>query len=243
MTSRRRRILVCLLALAVVGFVGERIIAGDLDRPDDWVEAHASALPSTYDELAAYPRGYRRAIMRVLSPEAKSELWREQLRRFVRSGNLNQAQRHFVDKAYTLLAPSTFVDKEPVRVELEALCRQSKTLFNKNEAQWFGDIGVPGKFTVSARAFRGTMLSWLEAVRQVQPIRSLRHSYVAYAAPGIICDCHQGSWCLEGDCGPDADECSGDISCFPASGHEEDCGCFRLWACNGVCVKEIEGKR
>jgi hypothetical protein len=46
---------------------------------DNWIEAHASSLPSSASELWQYPTEYRRRIFSHLSEDAKRQLWIERI--------------------------------------------------------------------------------------------------------------------------------------------------------------------
>lgn len=241
MTGRRRRVFMCVVLLSGLAFGGERLLLGDLtDRrgPAEWVVSHAATLPTTLDEISGYPSNYRRAIVRSLPADIKSRLWREQLQRYLDAASLNSEQRRFVNEAIALLTPGVFEDKgAPERAQLATLCERGEALFAKDERVVFSRIGVVNSARVlSTHGAQGTVLHWLQSIRSARPIRSVRNWYSASASEAFICDCHKGTWCLGDDCPPDADECS-DWGC--ANPGSDDCGCFSLWECNGVCTMRI----
>lgn len=103
--SRRGRIAV-LLGLAAVAIPAEALLLPDvLDRrplcvrAEEWVEAHKGALPQFYDQVVSYPMAHRRAIFGNLTPEARSALWRENLRRFAIGRELTAEQQGYLDHA------------------------------------------------------------------------------------------------------------------------------------------------
>ena len=75
-----------------------------------WVHENLDQLPQDYDAVIAHPVSYRQAIYVHLSPEVRSQLWSEQLRRHA-AGNtgLTEVQRQVVDTAAAAAAdPATF---------------------------------------------------------------------------------------------------------------------------------------
>jgi hypothetical protein len=47
-----------------------------------WVDANRGRLPESYDEIAARPMAYRRAILGALPPQTQSRLWLEHVQRY-----------------------------------------------------------------------------------------------------------------------------------------------------------------
>src|SRR4029453_1206815 len=100
-SSRNRRSLriTFLLGAALVVIPLEALLLPDVldGRPacvkaEDWVRAHSGDLPTLYDQLASYPMSHRRAIFGNLAPEARADLWREQLSRFQAERDLTLEQ-------------------------------------------------------------------------------------------------------------------------------------------------------
>ncbi|MBA8822731.1 hypothetical protein FHX42_000060 [Saccharopolyspora lacisalsi] len=74
----------------------------------DWVEANKGRLPTTYDEITAYPMVYRRAIYSELSPVSKSGIWIEHLDRYrAAHPDLSTEQVKVVDAAKAIAANPT----------------------------------------------------------------------------------------------------------------------------------------
>jgi hypothetical protein len=82
-----------------------------------WVERHRDDLPTDYDALALLPSPYRGAVFLRLSPEARSALVQEHLRRCVAARPwLTTEQRDVIDLARESLTPAwydtTFDDRQ-----------------------------------------------------------------------------------------------------------------------------------
>lgn len=105
-----------------------------------WARANQERLPQNYDELAAYPMDYRRAITSRLTPEARSRLWVEHLDRSrVAYPHLTAEQRSILDRATALASdPSTFAMDDAQRSEalpdLRRLSEQAVAAFGQDEA-------------------------------------------------------------------------------------------------------------
>jgi hypothetical protein len=98
---------------------GGMILAGRLPafgaEATKWVAANRANLPTTYDDFARFAVPYREAICAALSPETRSRLWTEHVRRF-RAANPNPtaAQAAVLDRVATLAAdPATFGGARP----------------------------------------------------------------------------------------------------------------------------------
>ncbi|MFD5074286.1 bacteriocin fulvocin C-related protein [Streptomyces sp. NPDC058371] len=100
-----------------------------------WVLTHRAELPTTYDDVVAYPLSYRRAIHEALPAKTRSGLWAEHLRRFKSSRpELTAAQHRVVDRALDLAAdPATFEGEPPA--ELTELGRTARETFGVDEAR------------------------------------------------------------------------------------------------------------
>jgi len=102
----------------------------------EWVEQHREDLPTDYDELALLPSPYRGAVFVRLSPEARSALVQEHLRRCVDARPwLTPEQRDVIDLARESLTPAwfeaTFDDRQ----------RRSKMWGAPEWIRLFGSIG------------------------------------------------------------------------------------------------------
>ena len=68
-----------------------------------WVEKHRESLPSTYDEVVAYPISYQRAIFAVSPPEVQSRFWVEALKRDrAKKSDLTKEQAEIFNRAIEL---------------------------------------------------------------------------------------------------------------------------------------------
>ena len=105
-----------LLALGVIAISSEiKVLPGVLSPPSraeqakDWVRLHAAELPGTLDEISSYPTPLRREIFAALPADAKSSLWREQLRRVRHTRNgLTARQREFLERLDNTLTPELY---------------------------------------------------------------------------------------------------------------------------------------
>jgi hypothetical protein len=88
-------------------------------RAQAWVKKNLDRLPQQFDEFAAHPPTYRKAIFAELSPEVRSGLWKEQLRRYAAEHpHLSQRQQRVVDTATAVLGDkATFADRRPADVD------------------------------------------------------------------------------------------------------------------------------
>jgi hypothetical protein len=216
--SRHVRLLIgvgiVLTGLFVFALVADRSPIGV--RATAWAASHAASLPQTLEELAAYPPDYRREILKALPPEAKSALWRAQLRKFAADRpTLTAEQVAFVNYAIDVASPESF---RPGANPPE-LCDRVAQLFPKMEdRRLFSKIatGVTPTF-----AWRSTVLTMTERVREK-----------VFAQAGLgSCTCRGLGMC---ECGVlEACESS---RCAPA----DDCGCIFLGECNKTCEFILE---
>jgi hypothetical protein len=87
--------------------------ATEVSAAQSWVNAHAGALPSSYEEFANFSLPYRRAIFGSLSPAVRSRLWSEQLNRYlVAHPDLPANQRAALRSAITMAADESVFDPE-----------------------------------------------------------------------------------------------------------------------------------
>ncbi|MEH6373757.1 bacteriocin fulvocin C-related protein [Streptomyces sp. KLMMK] len=101
-----------------------------------WAEENKDQLPQHYDEIVAYPMGYRLAIYSRIPSAAKSRFWVEHLQRYQSAHpNLSQSQRRVVDTVVALASqPSTFAS-DRVSDEVGLLADTVKNVFSDTEAR------------------------------------------------------------------------------------------------------------
>ncbi|SDO96987.1 hypothetical protein SAMN04487905_101286 [Actinopolyspora xinjiangensis] len=101
-----------------------------------WVEANANNLPTTYDEIIAYPMAYRRAIYAKLSPERRSEFWSRHLRRYrTENPEVTTEQKQVLDEAAAVAAnPRNFESRDEPTRAVRNLEENAKAAFGKDES-------------------------------------------------------------------------------------------------------------
>jgi hypothetical protein len=217
----RVRILVGLASVLVI-MLGVTLIADRRpigERATAWAASHASTLPSTLEELAGYPREYRREILKALPAATKSDLWRTQLRKFAADRpNLTAAQRSFVQYAIDLASPASF---EPGANPPE-LCDRIAELFpNAEDRKAFTTLTSVAE---PVFAWRSTMVTLTERVR-AKMVTNAKAEDCGCRGSGL-CECSLLDVCVNEDCN-----------------QIEDCGCIFVGTCTRVCRFIIDGLR
>jgi len=221
LSSMRVRVFIS-LAIVSVGMAAYSLAADKRsvsDRATAWAANHTASLPSTLEELAAYPEAYRLQIFKALPAAEKSRLWRVQMQRFVADRpNLTAEQRAFVQYASDLASPASF---EPGANPPE-LCERVAELFpNVEDRRAFTKLG---SVAAPAFAWRPAAVSLGETVRSRFTTNAQRDN----------CNCRGQGWC----------ECSALDFCVNGDCNQvEECGCIFLGMCNRVCEFVISGLR
>jgi hypothetical protein len=111
----------------------------------EWVEAHADDLPRTLTELSAYPVPFRRVIVNYVSPEWRTEFWREHLRTFIgEDSRLSADQGAFVEETIGRLSSIFGKPLADARVDMKSLEDRMRDLFTREQAAaMFGMCGPP----------------------------------------------------------------------------------------------------
>jgi hypothetical protein len=102
-----------------------------------WVQENLNRLPQDYDGVTAHPMNYRRAIYVHLSPDARSRLWSEQLRRYVAEHpDLTPQQREVLETAMVFAADAVnFASRASVSTgQHEPLNQQADAAFGRDQA-------------------------------------------------------------------------------------------------------------
>jgi hypothetical protein len=106
-----------------------------------WVEANRDRLPQTYDAVVARPMAYRKAIYQASSPQVRSRLWVEQLRRYrAARPDLSQSQVAVLDEALTIASDHTTFDFQrsdfsAVLSRVDKLSESARKAFGTDEAR------------------------------------------------------------------------------------------------------------
>lgn len=110
-----------------------------------WVEQHHDTLPTSLDELSAFPVAFRKVIVNYVAPEQRTRFWVEHLRSFLepRAG-LTSDQQAFVTKTIPVLA-SIFQSPVPeAQAKMRPLEQEMRELFTQAQAAAiFGTVGPP----------------------------------------------------------------------------------------------------
>jgi len=208
------------LTLATTAWAEEESSCGQAAA---WVADHAGELPSTYDELAAYPPSLRRAIFAALPAETKSRLWREHLERWVEGHpGLEASAQAVIAEAMDLLASDMFAvmdDAEKRQAYVDRLHGfEAKALGVMTPAELRGAFVDLGSFRTAA-------------VVGEPIIKELPECDCALGEPGTVQECPRGKTCKDGGCKNDSGA---------------GCGLFHYVPCHGRClatgdVTPIEG--
>ena len=199
------------LALFVPRLDGEL----ECDRAASWVRLHGNSLPTSYDELLAFPLPYRQRIFNALSASDKAAVAREHLTRLLGKPDLTLAQRETIDMARAAIAPELYGFNH--RAADPAVTMRINEVFGRTEARdLFAQMGPP----------EGSYRTWSSA--RVMLLEDITRLFSASATPG--CDC---TWCA-GCYSPTQSFgwfCE-DLRCSPT---ESGCGIFWLEPCDIRC--------
>ena len=207
-------------AVLVVVFAGIGVVNMDQrterERAGAWADSHASALPKTLAQLAAYPEDYRKAIFHAMPPAEKSRMWREQLQVVLDRETLNNEQRTFIEKTIALATPASFEPNQPT----PEVCADIATLFTdpdlREKVTKLGSVAPPSHTVWST----------------VANVNRTLHRAVTLNARAMRCECRGLGLC---ECGL-TQACITDGTCS----QNEDCGCIWSGTCYGICEVQIQ---
>ena len=228
MTARfRTRSVICLVVLAFAIPV-ETILLQALSEQDQqqaiasWVAGLSSEeLDAVTSEIESYPFLYRKEIMRALSPERRSDVWRAFIKRYLaKHPELDDNARLLLAAALELAGPEMFT-------------RATATPDLRARAAAIGEqlSAIAGRETADEVLHRlgprdGTFAS-LEPLH-LQLSNFVRRVMIANAESGEDCDCSSSFGCDPGH------DCSTSTGCTA----DEDwpmCGWFLNETCDGEC--------
>ena len=215
-SSRNGRWVVAVLVVLLAG-----IGAVNMDQRTEraraaaWANSHASALPESLAQLAAYPEDYRKAIFKAMPAADKSRMWREQLQTVLVSETLNNEQRTFIEKTIALATPASFEPNQPT----PEVCPDIARLFT--------DLDLRAKVTKLGTVTPPSRSMW----STVATVRQAIHRSVGLNARGFKCDCRGLGLC----------ECGLTEACIATGGCEQtdDCGCIRSGTCDKYCEAQV----
>jgi hypothetical protein len=226
---RRTLGLVVVLAMALAFLLGfQAMPTATEDKACDvaarWVRENPQDVPFSLDRVAALPPVYKRIVFNSFTPERKSALWREHLRRFLANEKLSDEQKAFVQMAIKLATPELYRDAAKGRTPVaqaqhsahhKAIREQARGLFSPQMRRVFADLGYS---TTAAAPLPATLR-----------VASLRPNNAAFE---VACECEIGdNWCSWEDCAR------------PPAGCEETptgCGFPNCGPCNGTCGGDLD---
>lgn len=183
--------------------------AAERASAQDWVNANMASLPRAYDQVAAYPMTYRKAIYRALAPGDRSRLWAEQLNRYLTAHpDLPQHRSQVVRDVLAFVTHEASFEVADGRSRdlgrVEELSRAAEQAFERSEiGELFGTLGTHGRLSSS---------------RPVVPDATV-----------YGCDCSTQSNMCSG-----SSNCVGNAYCM-CGVYCCDCGFLWHYECNGVC--------
>src|SRR6476469_2268255 len=182
-SSRTGRAVAALLVVVSAGIGAVNLDKRtERERAGAWANSHASALPRTLAQLAAYPEDYRKAIFKAMPAADKSRMWREQLQIVLDRETLNNEQRTFVEKTMALATPASFEPNQPT----PEVCPDIARLFTDPDLK--DKVTKLGTVTAPARSAWSTIATVSETI----------HRTVGLNAGGFRCDCRGLGLC---ECG------------------------------------------
>ncbi len=206
-------------AVLVVLFAG--IGAVNLDhrtereRAGAWADSHASALPKTLAQLAAYPDDYRKAIFKAMPAADKSRMWREQLGIVLTTETLDNEQRTFIEKTIALATPASFEPNQPTPEVCPDIARLFTNPDLRDKVTTLGAVTPPSHSVWSTVAIANRTL----------------HRAVGLNARDLKCDCRGLGLC----------ECGLTEACIATGGctQTDDCGCIWSGTCDKYCEAQV----
>ena len=221
--KRRGIAVAAVLVVLLIGDIIATPILGD-DRTDceraaEWAVAHKDFLPTTLEELSAFPTSYRRAIADALAPEVTAELWRAHTTQLAQRSNISQAQREATLEMASLIAPVLY-DRNPAldssRQQLrEELTRRLVAAYPHQEDRVeFSTLGpTEAPFSLD----RGSYIQLRDGIRSL---------FVADARRFVNCNCSTWFDCNQSALSCDYGNCTQVYQCGPFGGQP----------CYGRCI-------
>jgi hypothetical protein len=175
----------------------------------EWSLAYVGTSP-TLESLVPFDRAHRIAIFSAVTPDVRSKLWREQLRRLAQRPEWSARQRALIVEAIDLSTPAMYKPRDPIAREAAVkYWSRAQQVFPVGESRRpLYELGGP-------------------APRSIQPVPSvwnrLMGSVSVSAQPAPLCDCSilwQDCFCYDTWCR------------FQYDG----CGPYGWFECDGKCI-------
>lgn len=228
--SRRRRLVWTLTALGIALFISTvTTVATDVAAIEAWATRNATGFPRAYDQVAALPVQYQKALLGVLPPDVVADLWRTHLERIIATDNLSVEQQAYLLKVRQQLTPDAFAEATATE-RFKTLCNEGRDVLGPERAAYFTRLDR-GRFALAI----GPLGAWpimIDAgyrLQQSRPYRAVAEAIVpALRARQGACECTPDSWC-------NCDFCFGTFNCQSCCWTPSGCGCFWIYACTGTC--------
>lgn len=226
----RRRLLVCLVAVAVLVPI-ETILLRAIATPSSqqaargWVNAlDARALNQAAAEVQGYPFAYRKEIMRALTPDRRSAVWRNHLRTYLEThAALDEMAVIAVQSVIDALSPEAFDGPSAaVRDGLVSAAEQLVALLGREEAEYLVYRLGPDDGTFASREPVIERLTNFVRTSILQAFAEDCTCATGWGCDGYTTHCAEGTGC-------DVDED------WPM------CGWFWNEVCDGLCRGGIGG--
>lgn len=222
--TRRLSVLVGVALVPAVFVALPEFLADDrlvCERAQEWVGAHKEGLPSSADDIGAFPITYQREIFSELPAEAKSRVWRAHLAHALHLP-LSAAQRKLIYEAMAIATPELFA--RHVALGEEFLRGVEKEFPAQLRDEIFQRLGpADGSFSTLASA-------------RVVAREKLIRVGTALAAPWCNCS-SSSSYCQPLPTSPTRICCcSGRYgNCIP----KPYCGTLFAFTCDGMCTDPV----
>jgi hypothetical protein len=196
----------------------------DVRSPDvaanEWVSHHLKELPKVFDDYAAFPVDYQRAIFNALSPDDRSAIIDERWTRLLNEGNLNDEQRALIERARDVVTADTYEGDRASLERLSQVCQEATHVFTDGQRGLLQPIVTP------------SVLGWKTPIAAFRPrINTALHDYLIADAQES-CGCHTGEFFCS-HCTLEAE------ACIPSEGTctrtSFGCGCAFAQSCDGFC--------
>lgn len=199
-------------------------------RARDWVDRNRDSLPTSLDDLSAFPKEYRKEIFRILENPQRVKLWQDQLASLLTRADLelSAAQRAHIERARLVLrSPSVWESGSPANASAMALCEDVNALFTQEQASTFFHVpGEQGRLLGSLAGI-GAHLNILVATA-IAPLAGalspLTGTPVSAQPVLPMCTCMPGSMCDGWGCNYTPNSCI----------QWDACGCFLSGPCMGL---------
>lgn len=227
MTSKTRRFVFFSVLAVALTLPAETILLRALVTPEpqmavrEWVaDLDQTELSVAASRIQGYPLQYRREIMRALTPEGRSRVWRGHLQTYLRAHpELGDANADLIRTASAVLSPGFFGDSDKdARASLHAVADQIVAALGRGEAEYL-------LYALGPRD--GTFASFEPMAMYLS--NKVRGAFIA-AADTPVCNCAMYFGCYDW-----STNCSQELACsidnsWPA------CGWGWNDPCDGVCL-------